>query len=1581
MQRFVLLLILSLITVACQVSENVTPSLQSSGMSTPVSSPLQVKYPEEGWYKLNDLIELEMLHNDRIQVIGAPYLKAMIGVKLGIEYNCIPATDCPRSQSSGLSSIRFDPKNFFLSGGFTIILPGGSWLPIKFGAVANTIDTICSRCTGVEMAEDLANILESRLDESFEVKQNQNSVSVSAERRFYYATGNGTSKVIFSYRVSENDLDIDGIKFSETVEPANSLFVYNFTGKPSVAQYELDFTQKLLKLDGDVPRILSVTPPNAGFYDTGKSLNYRLIFSEEVIASTSETLGLSLTSTVPSAQYVSGSGSSSLFFTKKILAGDSNTVALTTSTQLPISTQIKDKAGNIVIRTLPLPLSSSNVIVNATSPTIQSISLVSAPGTYSSGGKVQFEVLFSESVNVATDTGLPALNLKLQTGIYEAKYKSGTGSNKLIFEYTVQTNHGSSGVEVISPLLLNGGKIKGVANNRDAVLIFSPQSSFDGITVDSLTGPYITSITPPAPGFYKENRELAFTFEYNSPVVISGAAPRIPILIGNETKYAVYSVAQSGNGKIVFTYTTTTLDEDVDGIFMSGPVENFSSIKDTNGKNSIPTFIPPFTREIRVDGSTPTIKSLTTPATGILLGGMNLDFIVEFSEDVTHTGTPTLPFKLSCAPACPNKIATFIEKLSGSKYLFRYKILNSDSSSGVTVLSPTETFSDQVGHNANLTLTGEQSNKSSVIIDAVVPEMTSITPPPNKTSYKVGDVLEFKIKWNNPVMINGIPKIQFKLRDTTDVVVEAIYIQDSNNPLSDESFFRYVVKTNDKASSGIKLVKLDLNGGSISDSSGNTATLPSLTNDFTGVKVDGVRPLVAEQTSPPDKLYKIGDTLFFSVTWNEPISVVGSPYILLQIGEKKVKALYNHTADGRRASFQYQILEGHQLQDLNGIEMFSEVYLNPGASITDLAGNPASLLLRPRDLTGVRIDGIRPELAMMASPEDGIYILDQGITFSVFWSEPVIINGTPRIGITVGTTNYNASCNTCTSSTPTTKSVFTWKVVRNSEDTNGISLTTPRNLNLTNVTIQDTAGNYITPPVELPNLSFPGVFVDGKIVSVQRLTNVNGTSYRVGEPIQIDVTFTDTVIVSGTPYLNLYIGTSALPKKLNFLKLSADKLTASFTYTVSAGDTSLVNGVTRGIRVVGPINYPSGSEIKDTDLSQQNIDPRFTDFVVNDVTVDGVAPKISNITITNGTRAQNPNAFIATETMLINLTFDETINFAITSPQTYANNIKLKLKIGKDIKEASFVSQTNSTLSMSYKIPSMTQTSALLDLDGIEITELTLGQATIKDVRGNNLDTTIRGFSQKVYVYYSYFRGRFSLLEQGHYTTTQCGSNKCLESLKDISGHNKLTFFPSGTDQIVIRDNGFGQKSKRHLRLTPSQSLYSKCINNEDPLIRYVIIVYKGPANASNTEEVSTHTLLRRLRNTPIVNDRPSYHTAIQLTSKDVEKGIYFDIDPDETFVTQRFRYNDKTFSQFISFFLNVDVWDKEQPYVLMTEYRSATQFNHTVYKTIPYGTMIGGGGFNGEIAEIIFMYSGETLKDELLDPITEQLNEIYGLY
>ncbi|MGE4273710.1 MAG: cell wall-binding repeat-containing protein [Desulfitobacterium sp.] len=99
-------------------------------------------------------------------------------------------------------------------------------------------------------------------------------------------------------------------------------------------------------------------------------------------------------------------------------------------------------------------------------PTVTSIT--AANGTYPQGSNISITVTFSSPITV---TGTPYLELETGTTDRTASYASGSGTNKLTFNYTVQAGDTAADLDykAIDSLKLNGGTIKDI-NNNDAIL-------------------------------------------------------------------------------------------------------------------------------------------------------------------------------------------------------------------------------------------------------------------------------------------------------------------------------------------------------------------------------------------------------------------------------------------------------------------------------------------------------------------------------------------------------------------------------------------------------------------------------------------------------------------------------------------------------------------------------------------------------------------------------------------------------------------------------------------------------------------------------------------------------------------------------------------------------------------------------------------------------------------------------------------------------------------------------------------------------------------------------------------------------
>ena len=136
------------------------------------------------------------------------------------------------------------------------------------------------------------------------------------------------------------------------------------------------------------------------------------------------------------------------------------------------------------------PVSEARFTILALAPT--AVAVVSKPvdgDTYRQGEKIEVAVTFGDRVLVDTSGGTPALGLAVGTETRQATYVRGTGSNRLVFEYTVQSGDtGSDGIAIAANgLAPGGGAIASVYGVR-AILDHAALAAQTGHKVDgSLT--------------------------------------------------------------------------------------------------------------------------------------------------------------------------------------------------------------------------------------------------------------------------------------------------------------------------------------------------------------------------------------------------------------------------------------------------------------------------------------------------------------------------------------------------------------------------------------------------------------------------------------------------------------------------------------------------------------------------------------------------------------------------------------------------------------------------------------------------------------------------------------------------------------------------------------------------------------------------------------------------------------------------------------------------------------------------------------------------------------------------------------
>ena len=133
-----------------------------------------------------------------------------------------------------------------------------------------------------------------------------------------------------------------------------------------------------------------------------------------------------------------------------------------------LTAKATDTAGNVGAASAGLALT-----IDITAPTVTGVTSSSANGTYKAGDVIPIQVTLSEAVTVG---GTP--QLKLETGTVDqlVNYTSGSGTNTLTFNYTVQAGDASADLDYFSAgaLALNGGTLRDTAGNDVTLTLAAP---------------------------------------------------------------------------------------------------------------------------------------------------------------------------------------------------------------------------------------------------------------------------------------------------------------------------------------------------------------------------------------------------------------------------------------------------------------------------------------------------------------------------------------------------------------------------------------------------------------------------------------------------------------------------------------------------------------------------------------------------------------------------------------------------------------------------------------------------------------------------------------------------------------------------------------------------------------------------------------------------------------------------------------------------------------------------------------------------------------------------------------------------
>jgi gliding motility-associated-like protein len=364
-------------------------------------------------------------------------------------------------------------------------------------------------------------------------------------------------------------------------------------------------------------------------------------------------------------------------------------------------------------------------------------------------------------------------------------------------------------------------------------------------------------------------------------------------------------------------------------------------------------------------------------------------------------------------------------------------------------------------------------------IDGTGPIVTGVSVPANGY-YRAGDVLQFKVKYNEPAIVTtvaGTPYINIIIGLDAKQVP---YVIGSG---TDELTFSYTVQPGEMDANGITVNPLvQNNSGFIRDGLGNNAstTLQNVAST-SGVLVNTSIPSVTLSTAatmPTNAPFTV------TVTFSEAVTgFTVSDFNVLNTTVSNLTTSDNIT---------YTVLMTPASDGTRTISL-------PANSVNNIGGNGNTT----SNTITYNYDATAPAVASVAVPANKIYKAGETMMFAVNFSENILLNttgGTPSLGLTIGATSVTA-IHTGTSVNSLT---FSYTVVNGDMDMDGIVI---NSLALNGATLRDAATNNA-------NLALNGVApTTGVLVNTAHpsVTITSAAPAIVNAPFNATITFSEAV--------------------------------------------------------------------------------------------------------------------------------------------------------------------------------------------------------------------------------------------------------------------------------------------------------------------------------------------------------------------------------------------------------------------------------------------------------------------------------------
>ena len=733
-------------------------------------------------------------------------------------------------------------------------------------------------------------------------------------------------------------------------------------------------------------------------YGLGETIEISATFSTAVDVNGTPSLGFWVGGTWKAANYLRGSGSDTLVFGYTVRSEDSD------DNGISMDGGYEDSNGawhNFVNHTTVTAVGTDTVayrvyrgldhqsghkVNGSLMPVGTGMEITSEPAdgdTYRYGETIDVALTLSAAVDVE---GAKNLNARVAGagGSWRGPiYTSGSGTNTLVFGYTVQTRDlDTDGISIENSYVQDGihhgwggsGTVK--VKGTDVVVPpnFSGLTNQSGHKLDGRPYPKAISITS-TPTFrsdvYGQNEiiQVSVIFDQN---VTAGDDALAVLFIGAEfnsgERHAAY-VSGNGADTLVFEYTVRDYDSDDNGVEALLPPEQDIKATGTEiayqpnpGGVILTTGDNP---DHKVDGSlqgadetAPTISSISITSDpgddDTYVEDDSIEVTVSFDEWVTVTGTPQLELDFDGAARTAD-----YSSANRAAVIFSYAVAADDVDTDGIAISANKlslnggAIKDGANNDATLTHDAVAADSGHKVegTDTTAPTVSSVAitgDPGGDDTYGLGDAIQITVTFSEYVTVTGTPLLELDFDGTAKT---ASYRSTSGANV----VFSYIVALDESDADGIAIGadKLSLNEGTIKDVAENDATLThAAVAADSGHKVDSsdrIAPTILSLsfTSDPgsDRTYGTGDTIQVTVTFSENVTVTGAPQLELSMSgsaSSARQASYSSSnSSGANVVFEYTVAVGDRASD--GLEIRANKLTLNGGAIQDASGNDATL--------------------------------------------------------------------------------------------------------------------------------------------------------------------------------------------------------------------------------------------------------------------------------------------------------------------------------------------------------------------------------------------------------------------------------------------------------------------------------------------------------------------------------------------------------------------------------------------------------------------------------------------------------------